>query len=195
MRQQIKHALQAISRLHGVNHPIVCGGYARDLILSKSPRDIDIFLPGWTTDHPSIQEIANGVLGLGFKVDRIRLGFYGRTHGCIYCHADKLDINIVPHYGTTPKEITATFDYNICRFWIDYLGDMKDSQPDHMYVEGRDRDYADLMALNMRLMHTHTPRSSLRRGFLFEHRLGFKFQPRDLRRLVTALYKRKAYGS
>lgn len=197
MKHIVKDAMDIIASIAGSEHaPVICGGYARDRALGRKPRDVDIFLPAWTAQLPDVKSLADDLIVRGFTLQKVRDSsiYYHSAYGCAYLKYYDIEINVIPHKGATPYDIVATFDFNICRFWTHAPHSvMSPWEKDGLGCSLNDLD--DLKAGNMIVQHLVTPLSTLRRGFRFQDRLGFKFQPSDIRRLVEALYKRKQYGS
>lgn len=155
---------------------IIAGGYVRDRLLNREPRDVDLFLQGLDID------------GLKSSLQNQRVPFVQESRG--YRSDPPVRIRFMEydvHLCHTPYEhgqqIVGSFDFNICRFWLD----------DDYQAEYHVSDLQDLHAKNMLLQHVYTPVSSMRRGFLFEYRLGMKFLPSDIRKLNEELSEKGVY--
>lgn len=170
---------------------IIAGGYVRDRIIGRTPRDVDCFALGAKGMSDQVK-LRLDKLHIPFTIEPKAYGFphhsavelHSRFDPAIQFHLLGQEVHLV----CTPKEraidVVETFDFNICRFYLD---------DDLQACPFQESDMSDLFAKNMLLCHTRTPMSSLRRGFLFEFRLGMKFQPADARRLVEELAKRGTY--
>lgn len=171
---------------------VIAGGYPRDKILGRQPRDIDVFALEASGKSSDVTEALRWH-SIPFMVEPKSYGFPG--HSCpelarfdksIKLRFMEWDVHLVCTPCQTPSDVVETFDFNICRFFYDV-------ELDRIYAWSK-TDRSDLHAKNMRLMHDRTPVSSLRRGFLFEYRLGMKFQAGDIRTCVKALHKGGQYA-
>jgi hypothetical protein len=172
------------------NQLVIAGGYARDRILGREPRDIDVFRLSsleaevWNISHEMTKANVPHVVEESHEYKTTST--YGRPHfdPPIKLRFMDKDVHITCTPSATIKEVIDTFDFNICRFWLE----QNPVSPKFYSPIGDEDNSRDLLAKNMRLMHHDTPLSSLRRGFLFEHRFGFTFSKIDIDTLVSTLY-------
>lgn len=172
---------------------VIAGGYARDKILGRKHRDIDVFGLGMKGRYKDVAHRLK-LVNTPYTVEPKAYGFPGhsgielhnRFDPAIHLNWMGEDVHLVCTPMEIPEDVVETFDFNICRFWLD-PGDLGRICERHL------GDKNNLYARNMRVCHTRTPASSLRRGYLFEYRLGFKFQPSDVRALVESLAEKGVY--
>jgi hypothetical protein len=163
---------------------VIAGGFVRDKLLGRAPRDIDCF----RLSKP-LNQAERDTCWLEHDLNQINIIFtkeerkYDGSSVPIRIRFLEYDVHLIESTFADPEEILASFDFNICKFYLD----------EQFRVKSSSTDRADLFAKNMILQHDRTPASSLRRGYLFEYRLGFKFQPRDVRALVEKLWHTKMY--
>jgi hypothetical protein len=168
----------------------IAGGWARDQILGRRAKDIDVF----AVQSPEATNIITANFGrhnipcMVEPKEYNKMTFWNEAPDRPKFDAPVrfryLDYNVHLVATSAPDldAILGSFDYNICRFAVEF-----DCNDDAIYVPYLDSDLVDLHAKNMRLMHNLTPLSSLRRGFLFADRLGMTFLAGDIRTLITTL--------
>lgn len=166
--------------------PIIAGGFARDQILGVKARDIDVFL---LTDSCSVDEATREVidcLNSHFVQNIVEPKVYLTTDGIpafgpsINFQFLQWPVQIICTPCHSAEEVVESFDYNICQFWL--------HPSDALTVSLHESIFEALVRREMRLLHTRTPWSSLRRGILMADRFGFNLNEQDKRKLVEALH-------
>lgn len=165
---------------------IIAGGFARDRLLGQKPRDIDVFM----LDDGSGEPLA-ATSAVAAELSRHHIPFvlepklYATANGVpafgppINFQFLQWPVQIVCTPCTSVLDVVGSFDYNVCQFWLNDEFEPVGLSANHL---------SDLVHRNMRLMHTRTPWSSLRRGILMADRFNFTFNEADKRRLIEALH-------
>jgi hypothetical protein len=161
---------------------VIAGGYVRDKLLKREPRDIDCFY--LVDDLGDVAATAATALS---RISELGLPYsHQEVGGKSIIAIDYLgsQVHLVVRKANSPDDLVSKFDFNICRFFLDEDFEAR-------AVEASDIE--DLMHGLMRLNHVETPLASLRRGFIFQHRLGFKFHKSDIQWLVETLAEKGIY--
>lgn len=178
--QSLLHFLKATLNLP--YPPVVAGGYARDRILGVKPRDIDVFLlnaNGITQELSQRLRAEHIVHVIDAKEYPMTSGEKNPFDPAINFDFLGWPVQLIGTACKAPRDVVHTFDYNVCRFWLDDSGSPTyESEP----------TLQQLVRKEMKLMHLRTPWSSLRRGILMADRFGFDFNINDRRQLIKALY-------
>lgn len=166
--------------------PIIAGGFARDQILGTKPRDIDVFLLAGNEPIDEATDYTIGRLSSFYITYTVEPKQYVTTDGvpafgpAINMQFLQWPVQLIATPCVSAQEVVQSFDYDVCQFWLDEIG---------FYPVGLHNDLlTSLVHREMRLLHTRTPWSSLRRGILMADRFGFNFSEQDKRRLVEALH-------
>jgi len=114
------HFIRDLCEVRSNIHPIIAGGAARDLILSKPLNDIDIFLyiqssPFYLADFVLVaQRICMG-LGLDIKIEQHTYGT-----GVLRLKAGNLDICLVSRVFTGGEDLVRRFDMVHSQAWLEW---------------------------------------------------------------------------
>lgn len=166
--------------------PIIAGGFARDSILGVKARDIDVFLLANEYSVDDATQYVIGRLGSNYIQHIVESKLYNTQADGIPAFGPPINfqflqwpVQLICTPCTSPEDVVGSFDYNVCQYWIG----------ENDRVMGLTDNFLDVLVhRNMRLLHTRTPWSSLRRGILMADRFGFNFLEQDKRRLVEALH-------
>jgi hypothetical protein len=173
--------------------PIIAGGFARDQVLGVKARDIDVFLLAdsnfISADNKSVNDMTNMVVDFltnHYVQHVVEPKLYATPTDGIPAFGPPINfqflqwpVQLVCTPCTSPEDVVGSFDYNVCQYWIGEDG----------HTIGLADNYLEVLVhRNMRLLHTRTPWSSLRRGILMADRFGFNFLEQDRRRLIEALH-------
>lgn len=189
----LESSLLAFLREHAGQHNyVIAGGYVRDRLLGRQPRDIDVFV--LNSRQPETDSIQANLSAAG--IPTIRQPKVYRALGPRPYFGEPIELRFlewpVQLITTSCEDATRvidTFDYDICQFYMDNARNFE------IVGDLSDRAYNAIKTRTLGLRHLLTPLSSLRRGFLFEHRLGFKFPKSDIARLVTTLSRQHEFSS
>lgn len=165
--------------------PVIAGGFARDQILGVKARDIDVFLIDCQESVSEATQTTVELLNSHYVQHTVEPKNYP-TENDIPAFGPPINfqflqwpVQLICTPCRNPIEVVERFDYNVCQFWLDERGDTNQIHS-HLIEE--------LVHRNMRLLHTRTPWSSLRRGILMADRFGFNFMEQDKHRLIEALH-------
>lgn len=181
----LEASLLAFLREHaGAYEYVIAGGYVRDRIIGRTPRDIDVFVLNATAESQASIHHSLSAAGIPtVKQAKSYLAAEGRPYfgEPIELRFLEWPVQLVTTSCLTAQDVISTFDYDICQFYYDSEG--------RITASFDERGYEALKTRTLGLRHLLTPMSSLRRGFLFEDRLGFKFRRTDIGRLVVTLQR------
>lgn len=170
--------------------PIIAGGFARDSILGVKARDIDVFLLANRSAEVDDVNVSTAAVIDYLKSHYVQHIVEPKTY---VTQADGIPafgppinfqflqwpVQLICTPCTSPEDVVGSFDYNVCQYWIG----------ENDRVMGLTDNFLDVLVhRNMRLLHTRTPWSSLRRGILMADRFGFNFMEQDKRQLIEALH-------
>lgn len=181
----LEASLLAFLREHAGQHKyVIAGGYVRDRIIGRTPRDIDVFVlnAGWDEQAAMHHRLTEAGIPT-VKHAKTYRAIAGRpTFGeVIELRFLEWPVQLITTTATGPLAVIDTFDYDICQFYYTDEGLIAD------HPDGAGYDAIKHRRLGLR--HLLTPLSSLRRGFLFEHRLGYRFPKADIAQLVVTLQR------
>lgn len=175
--------------------PIIAGGFARDAVLGVKARDIDVFLLANTDTVevmddryvPAATDLVVQYLNAHYVQHVVEPKRYVTNADGIPAFGPPINfqflqwpVQLVCTPCASPEDVVGSFDYNVCQFWL---------APDDFHPISLSENLLEVLVhRNMRLLHTRTPWSSLRRGILMADRFGFNFLEQDRRRLIEALH-------
>jgi len=165
----------------------VAGGAVRDLLLSNQPRDYDVFACIEEPLKAAAKDIVNRFRESGYDCSQKSTSSYALTSLQMY----GVTVEICPVYANNPIQLAKGFDYNVClaAAWLEdnptvYVA----TWADPAMLEAVRSRVGDLV-----LLRDTTPDTTLRRGYVFQHRFGLRFRKADQLHLARKLLERNGF--
>lgn len=188
----IKPILKDVERVAPGYRWCVAGGAVRDLLLSRQPRDYDVFACLEEPLKPAADRILDLFTSAGYLCRQKSTSSYALTAIQMY----GVGVEICPVYANNPIQLAKSFDYNVClaAAWLE-SGPNVALGPDHVcaWADTAMLDCLRKRAGDLLLLRDTTPDTTLRRGYVFQDRFGLRFRKADQLHLARKLLERNGF--
>lgn len=160
---------------------VIAGGAVRDSLISRVPKDYDIFILNTTGHISSFTEVRDDVRMALEKAKYTKVDIKFEWHKSEPFLIESVqtpygEVQIMAKNIQTQEQLIDDFDWNVSRFSYGFNG----------YVNGEDVNNIG-HGKDLVLHKVTYPYSTLRRGFRFSERFGMRFKREDVRKLCDVI--------